>query len=90
MPTGVSVSETGRIFVCFPKWGDDVPFTVAEIVDGELIPYPNLAANLVNDGNIAISFVSVQSIVADGRGTLWVLDTGAPNFSEPIPGEQNW
>ena len=33
-----------------------------------------------------MSFVSVQSIVADGRGTLWVLDTGAPNFSEPIQG----
>lgn len=21
MPTGVTVSETGRIFICFPKWG---------------------------------------------------------------------
>ena len=31
MPTGVTVSETGRIFICFPKWGDDVKFTVAEI-----------------------------------------------------------
>ena len=28
MPTGVTVSETGRIFICFPKWGDDVKFTV--------------------------------------------------------------
>lgn len=86
MPTGVSVSETGRIFVCFPKWGDDVQFTVAEIVEGELQPYPSVETNLVNTGNITMSFVSVQSIVADGRGTLWVLDTGAPNFSEPIQG----
>lgn len=86
MPTGVSVSETGRIFICFPKWGDDVKFTVAEIVEGELQPYPNLQTNLVNPGNIRMTFISVQSVVADGRGTLWVLDTAAPNFSAPIKG----
>ncbi len=85
MPTGVGVSETGRIFVCFPKWGDDVPFTVAEIAGNELQPYPDLETNLVT-GNITKSFISVQSVVADGRGTLWVLDTAAPNFSEPIQG----
>lgn len=86
MPTGVSVSETGRIFICFPKWGDDVEFTVAEIVEDELQPYPNLQTNLVNSGNIRMTFISVQSVVADGKGTLWVLDTAAPNFSEPIKG----
>lgn len=86
MPTGVTVSETGRIFVCFPKWGDDVKFTVAEIVGDQLRPYPNLETNLANPENIANSFISVQSVVADGRGTLWVLDTGAPNFSVPIKG----
>ncbi|MGM9927318.1 MAG: L-dopachrome tautomerase-related protein [Bacillus sp. (in: firmicutes)] len=86
MPTGVSVSETGRIFVCFPKWGDDVTFTVAEIVGDQLQPYPNLETNLVNPGNVTMSFISVQSVVVDGRGTLWVLDTAAPNFSEPIKG----
>lgn len=86
MPTGVTVSETGRIFICFPKWGDDVKFTVAEIVRGTLQPYPSLDANVVSPSNITTSFISVQSVVADGQGTLWVLDTGAPNFSEPIKG----
>jgi sugar lactone lactonase YvrE len=86
MPTGVSVSETGRIFICFPKWGDDVKFTVAEIVGDTLQPYPSLETNLNNQGNITMSFISVQSVVADGRGTLWVLDTAAPNFSVPIKG----
>ena len=28
MPTGVTVTETGRIFVNFPRGGDDGPFTV--------------------------------------------------------------
>lgn len=31
MPMGVTVSHQGRIFVNFPKWGDEAPFTVAEI-----------------------------------------------------------
>ncbi|MBN8252840.1 gluconolaconase [Priestia flexa] len=87
MPTGLSVSETGRIFICFPKWGDDVKFTVAEIVGDTLQPYPSLETNLGNQGNTTMSFISVQSVVADGRGTLWVLDTAAPNFSKPIKGE---
>src|SRR5689334_18544330 len=30
MPTGVTVARGGRIFVNYPRWGDPVPFTVAE------------------------------------------------------------
>lgn len=37
MLTGVTVSQQGRIFVNFPKWGDDVQFTVAEIRNGEVL-----------------------------------------------------
>lgn len=29
MPTGVSVSRTGRIFRCYRKWGDDAGFDLA-------------------------------------------------------------
>lgn len=86
MPTGVTISETGRIFVNFPKWGDDVKFTVAEIVGNKLVPYPDLKTNKVDYNNLKSCFISVQSVVADGCGTLWVLDTAAPNFSEPIDG----
>jgi hypothetical protein len=35
MPTSITVSQKGRIFVNFPKWGDEVPFTVAEVKDGK-------------------------------------------------------
>ncbi len=45
MPTGVTVSRTGRIFVNFPRWGDDVPFTVAEVVNGVAVAYPNAGVN---------------------------------------------
>jgi hypothetical protein len=39
--TGVTVSEEGRIFVCFPRWTEDVAVSVAEVRDGELRPYPD-------------------------------------------------
>lgn len=80
MPTGVSVSHSGRVFVNFPKWGDDVGFTVAEIRDGELVAYPDQAAN-DNDGDAdPNALVSVQSIVVDPADRLWILDTGSPMF----------
>ena len=47
MPTGVTVSHKGRIFVNFPKWGDDVKFTVAEIKNGQPIAYPDESINEV-------------------------------------------
>lgn len=86
MPTGVTVTETGRIFINFPRWGDDVPYTVAEIKQGHLVPYPDLKTNVENAKDPAAGFISVQSVVADGQGRVWVLDTAAPGFSEPKAG----
>src|SRR4051794_6004026 len=45
MPTGVTVSHSGRIFVNFPRWGDPVAFTVAEIKNGRPVPYPDKEIN---------------------------------------------
>ncbi len=86
MPTGVTVSETGRIFVNFPRWGDEVPYTVAEWRNGKSVPYPNAQINRQDNTHPSERFLSVQSVVADGRGRLWVLDTAAPEFSRPISG----
>jgi hypothetical protein len=80
MPTGVTVSLQGRIFVNFPKWGDDVPFTVAEIRDGKTMAYPNKALNQTNENDLAAAFVSVQSVVVDPADRLRILDTGSPLF----------
>ena len=70
MPTGVSVSHSGRIFVNFPRWGDDVKFTVAEIRDGELVAYPSQAFNDHNGTADPDALVSVQSIVVDPADRL--------------------
>ncbi|MCZ2837205.1 L-dopachrome tautomerase-related protein [Modestobacter sp. VKM Ac-2985] len=80
MPTGVSVSHTGRVFVNFPKWGDDVRATVAEIRDGEVVAFPDEAWNSPSGDDDRGAFVSVQSIVVDPADRLWVLDTGSPLF----------
>ena len=80
MPTGVTVSHKGRIFVNFPKWGDDVSFTVAEIRKGEMVAYPDEAINQTNPADQAAALVSVQSVVIDPVDRLWILDTGSPLF----------
>ncbi len=81
MPTGVTVSHKGRIFVNFPKWGDEVSFTVAEIRDGEtVVAYPDEAMNQTDPNDPAAALVSVQSVVVDPIDRLWILDTGSPLF----------
>jgi sugar lactone lactonase YvrE len=86
MPTGVSVAHDGRIFVNFPRWGDDVPFTVGEIRDGKVVPYPNAAINKFDPDRPGETLGSVQSVVVDPANRLWILDTAAPGFSTPVAG----
>jgi hypothetical protein len=45
MLTGVTVAADGRIFVNFPRWGDEVPFTVVEVRNGRVVAYPDAAIN---------------------------------------------
>jgi len=82
MPTGVTVSHQGRIFINFPKWGDEVPFTVSEIHNGgeNVVTYPDEATNQTNPNDPAAALVSVQSVVVDPADRLWILDTGSPMF----------
>ena len=98
MPTGVTVSRTNRIFVNFPRWGDDVPFTVAEVVNGKAVPFPGPKINDWPGRNTSdpteykdqaqneSHFVSVQSVVVDPANRLWVLDTGSPMLKNALPG----
>lgn len=80
MPTGVTVSHKGRIFVNFPKWGDDVQFTASEISNGRLVAYPDQSLNQTDDNDPANALVSVQSVIVDSVDRLWILDTGSPLF----------
>ena len=86
--TGVAVTEDGRVFVNFPRWSPDVPVSVAEVLaDGSLRPYPDEAWNSwTPEADPSTTFVCVQSVVADGRGSLWVLDPASAGFQGVIPG----
>ena len=98
MPTGVTVARNNRIFVNFPRWGDDVPFTVAEMVNGKAVAYPNEAVNdwpgrnkpnpnaFMDEAANQTHFVNVQSVVVDPANRLWVLDTGAPKLKNIVTG----
>lgn len=84
MPTGVAVSNSGRIFINFPKWGDDVVASVVELKDNNMEePYPNEQMNTYNSSQPKETFLSVQALFADYLDRLWVLDTGAPFFDAP-------
>lgn len=87
--TGVAVSESNRIFVNLPRWSSDVPISVGEVKQGKIAPYPNEAWNAWRNAaplSAADHFVCVQSLVADGRGSVWVLDPASPAMSGPIKG----
>jgi len=93
--TGVTVSERGRIFVNFPRWTEDSPVSVAEVMkDGSLRPYPdeqwnawrNAGRNTGDELDPSDHWVCVQSVVADGRGSVWVVDPAAPAVDGLVPG----
>jgi sugar lactone lactonase YvrE len=89
--TGVTVSPEGCIFVNFPRWTDDAPVSVAEVLpDGSIRPYPDEKWNgwrNAKAGEMPVEehFVCVQSVVA-AHGSLWVLDPGAPGNEKILPG----
>jgi len=90
--TGVTVTPDGRTFVNFPRWTEDAPISVAELGStGDLRPYPDADWNSWrNSRRDEVTpqdhWVCVQSVVADKRGNLWVIDPGAPAQSLVVPG----
>ena len=90
--TGVAVTADGRRFVNFPRWTEDAPISVAEVMrDGSLRPYPDARWNewrnaRANELPVADHFVCVQSVVPDGHGNLWVVDPGAPGNEKILEG----
>lgn len=86
--TGVAVSQTGRIFVNFPRWSEDIPFSVGELTAyGKVIPFPDANWNQW-DGQTSPQdhFICVQSVFVDDDNYLWVLDPANPMFSGVVEG----
>lgn len=75
---GVAVNSSNRLFVGFPKRGNDYEYGLTEIVNGQRVPYPNEEWN--KEGDLDNHFASVQDLFVDSEDYLWVLD------SKPSPG----
>jgi sugar lactone lactonase YvrE len=69
--------KSGRVFVNFPYWASGHTISVAEIIDGKAVPFPDAAWN-TKDGAPDRTFVCVQSVVVDSLDNLWALDAGSP------------
>jgi len=84
--TGISLSDTGRMFANFPRWRKGVENSVVEVSDqGVSNPYPNKSWNTWEIGKDIqdSSFVGVQSVIAF-ENDLYVLDTRNPQFKEVL------
>ena len=85
--TGIAVSSSARVFVNFPRWSDDVPVSVGELIDGQVRPYPDVARQAwVSGADPRDAFVCVQSVVIDARDRLWILDPANPSFAGVVSG----
>ncbi|KAK9762441.1 hypothetical protein K7432_011813 [Basidiobolus ranarum] len=95
MPTGVAVSTKGRVFVSYPRWTNDVRYSVAEIINGKEIPYPSLSmhpeTSEIQSANVTHKsfknfIVSAQTIELDGQDRLWIVDTGSVFRGKTVKG----
>lgn len=92
--TGVAASESGRLFVCSPRWHTDGPMdAVLELLPGGTTrAYPDAAWNSWTPGDPDAAakaphrFVCVQSVHVDRAGRLWILDPGSPRLAGVVPG----
>lgn len=76
--TGVTASKDGRMFANFPRWRENLPFSVVEIMpDGSHRPYPDETWNSWNGRPENNKFTCVQSVFAHGD-YLYVLDPSSP------------
>lgn len=81
LPTGVAVSDDGRVFVNFPRWGDEKVYpdfhTVVEVKNGKTVPYPNAEMSKGDPERAAQTLLAAQAVVVDPTGKrLWIADTG--------------
>ncbi len=84
--TGVTADESGRIFANFPRWRENLPYSVVEInAKGEATPYPDKEWNTWRGRPEKNRFTCVQSVLAHG-GSLYVLDPASPKM-EGVIGE---
>nr|WP_245214915.1 major royal jelly family protein [Pararoseomonas indoligenes] len=80
--------DQGRVFVAGPRWTGSQGPALGLLEGGAVRPYPDATWNGWARGQEAArAFVNVNAVHLDGRGGLWAVDTGSPDFGgDPLPG----
>jgi hypothetical protein len=79
--SGVAPARDGRIFLSFPRIDEPfAPMTLAELIGGRAVPFPDELVNSEDPTDPRHHFVSVHGIALGPGGRLLVLDTGAHSF----------
>ncbi|MBW2258576.1 MAG: hypothetical protein JRI25_28855 [Deltaproteobacteria bacterium] len=78
-PGNVAVSASGRVFVSIHPESHPAFLRVAEIVDGDLVPYPDDEAQRTE-------MSAVLGVAVDRQERLWVLDSGGQGMGPRLLG----
>lgn len=85
-PSGVAVTPDKRLFVSFPRHAQNhKDATLAEIIDGKRVPFPNNQMSLPSDLPLKDRLISVHGIALDSKNNLWVIDDGKRAGIKGIP-----
>jgi sugar lactone lactonase YvrE len=85
-PSGIAPARDGRIFLSFPRLDPvPAPATLAELIDGKVVPFPDESVNALDPTDAKHRFVSVHGIALGPRNRLLALDTGATSFERCDP-----
>ncbi|CAM4231279.1 L-dopachrome tautomerase-related protein [Corallococcus exiguus] len=85
-PSGIAITPDGRMFVGFPRHAEDHKgATLAELVRGTLVPFPNAAMSLPSNAPAAQRLLSVHGMTTDNKGNVWVIDDGKRAGIQGIP-----
>ncbi|NNC02320.1 gluconolactonase [Corallococcus exiguus] len=85
-PSGIAITPDGRVFVGFPRHAEDHKgATLAELVRGTLVPFPNAAMSLPSNAPAAQRLLSVHGMTTDTKGNIWVIDDGKRAGIQGIP-----
>ncbi|WP_244284810.1 major royal jelly family protein [Acetobacter persici] len=76
-PSGVVVTDEGRIFVGFPRHAvNHKGATLGELVQGRVVPWPTAALSLPSSAAPADRLMSIHGMTMDTQGRIWAIDDG--------------
>lgn len=85
-PSGIAVTG-GRVFVGFPRHAvNHKGATLAELKNGRLYPYPDVATSMPSDRPPATRLMSIHGMTIDAKGRLWAIDDGKLAGAPLAPG----